>query len=50
MADIDQELIDFLLAQGHSQERAVQIAGNHPEEVREMMAKAKAKEEPLENG
>jgi hypothetical protein len=40
--EIDQELVDYLLAQGHSQERAVQIAGNHPDAVRAEMEKAKA--------
>jgi len=40
--EIDQELVDYLLAQGHSQERAVQIAGNHPDVVRAEMGKAKA--------
>jgi hypothetical protein len=43
---IDQELIDFLLAQGHSQERAIQIAGNHPDAVRADLEAAKAKGVP----
>jgi len=38
----DQELIDFLRAQGHSEERAQQIAGNHPDAVRADMEKAKS--------
>ena len=39
-----QDLLDFLITQGHSEERAQQIAGNHPGEVREMIAKAKKEE------
>jgi hypothetical protein len=38
----DQKLVDYLVAQGHSQERAEQIAGNHPDAVRADMEKAKA--------
>jgi len=42
MADsIDQELVEFLLAQGHSKERAEQIAGNHPDAVRAEFEKLK---------
>ena len=37
----EQELIDFLVAQGHSKERALQIAGNHPEAVRAEFEKLK---------
>lgn len=33
----DQELKDWLIAQGETPERAEQIAGNHPEEVRAQM-------------
>jgi hypothetical protein len=40
--EIDPELIEFVMLHlGESLDRAVQIAGNHPGEVREMMAKAK---------
>jgi hypothetical protein len=28
------ELVEFLIEQGHSEERAQQIAGNHPDAVR----------------
>jgi hypothetical protein len=35
----EKELVDYLLSQGHSQERAEQIAGNHPDAIRAEMAK-----------
>jgi len=35
-----QELVDYLVSKGHSQERAEQIAGNHPEAVRKEMAES----------
>jgi len=34
-------LVEFLISQGHSEERAQQIAGNHPDAVRAEMEKAK---------
>ena len=37
------DLIAFLVSQGHSEERALQIAGNHPDAVREMISKTKEK-------
>lgn len=38
---IARELIEFLISRGHSEERATQIAGNHPDAVRADMAAAK---------
>jgi hypothetical protein len=37
---ISDELISFLVDQGHGLERAQQIAGNHPDAVRAEMEKA----------
>lgn len=42
---IAQDLIDFLIGHGHSEDRARQIAGNHPDAVRADM-EASAKTEP----
>lgn len=39
---IEQDLIDFLRGKGHSQERAEQIAGNHPAAVRADLEAAKS--------
>ena len=42
MADLEEiarDLIDFLKSKGHSEERAAQIAGNHPDAVRADMEK-----------
>jgi hypothetical protein len=44
--DADQELVEFLQGQGHSEERAIQIASNHPDAVRADIAKAKQSEAP----
>lgn len=36
----DSKLVEFLISQGHSEERAQQIAENHPDAVRADLAKA----------
>lgn len=41
----DKELVDFLISRGHSEERAEQIAGNHPDAVRADFEQAKAAED-----
>jgi hypothetical protein len=38
---LDDDLVSFLISQGHSDERAQQIAGNHPDAVRADMEKQK---------
>jgi len=45
--EIARDLIDFLKSKGHSEERAAQIAGNHPDAVRAEMEKEK--EQPPAN-
>ena len=39
----EQELVEFLISQGHSKERAHQIASNHPDAVRSDLEATKAK-------
>ena len=47
--EILNDLVEFLKGQGHSEERAAQIAGNHPDAVRADMESAKpAKSEPAQ--
>jgi hypothetical protein len=41
MAADHDELVEFLISQGHSEERAQQIAGNHPDAVRADFEKSK---------
>ena len=47
--EADKELVEFLESQGHSKERAIQIAANHPDVVRGEMARAKQSEAPKKN-
>jgi hypothetical protein len=39
--DDHEDLVEFLISQGHSEERAKQIAGNHPDAVRAEMKQPK---------
>jgi len=39
--DDHEDLVEFLISQGHSEERAQQIAGNHPDAVRADLEKSK---------